>query len=71
MPIAPIKCPDCGLLLRLSREGVGSQFLFDAVEWQARCKLTELGAPVWCLIRRDGTSALTPKVRGCSCPDTK
>ena len=56
--IEQITCPDCGLALRVDPTASGTTFAFDMNEWQPRCKMPELGAPAWCLIRRDGTCAI-------------
>jgi hypothetical protein len=55
MPARTITCPDCGLVLRVSRNDTGSTLLYDASDWQRRCKRIDLDNPAWCLIRRDGT----------------
>jgi hypothetical protein len=55
MPAKTITCPDCGLVLRVSRNDAGSSLLYDVADWQRLCKRLHLDDPAWCLIRRDGT----------------
>ena len=61
MPTESITCPDCELVMQVSSETSGSKLVFDTNEWQTRCKHVALGSPVWCLVRRDGTSRLREK----------
>jgi hypothetical protein len=56
-----ITCPDCGLVLRVSRNDKGSSLLYDVADWQHRCKRVDLDNPAWCLVRRDGTLPTTEK----------
>ena len=49
-----ITCPDCGLVLRVSRNDSGSNLLYDVSDWQRRCKRVDLESPAWCIVRRDG-----------------
>ena len=55
MPTKIITCPDCGLVLRVSRNDTGSKLIYDVADWQRRCTRFDLGDPAYCLIRRDGT----------------
>ena len=55
-PAKAIFCPDCGLALRVAREGNSSTLAYDFGDWQRRCKRVELDDPAWCLVQRDGTS---------------
>ena len=50
-----ITCPDCGLVLRLSRDDAGTTLIYDVTDWQRRCIRVDLDDPAWCLVRRDGT----------------
>jgi hypothetical protein len=50
-----ITCPDCGLVLRITRNDTGSTLIYDVRDWQDRCKRPNLDDPAWCLIRRDGS----------------
>ena len=54
-PPKTITCPDCGLVLRVSRNDAGSTLLYDVVDWQCLCKRLDLDDPAWCLVRREGT----------------
>ena len=55
VPAKTITCPDCGLVLRVSRNDAGSTLIYDVGDWQRRCKRLDLDDPAWCLVRRDGT----------------
>jgi hypothetical protein len=55
MPTKTITCPDCGLVLRVSRNDAGSALIYDVSDWQRRSKRVDLDSPAWCLVRRDGT----------------
>jgi hypothetical protein len=55
MPPKTITCPDCGLVLRLTRNEAGSALINNLNEWQAHCKRPHRDDPAWCLIRRDGS----------------
>ena len=55
MPARTITCPDCGLVLRVSRNDTGSTLIYDVTDWQRRCKRRDLDDPAWCLVRRAGT----------------
>jgi hypothetical protein len=55
VPTKTITCPDCGLVLRVSRNDTGLSLLDDVADWQCRCTRLDLDNPAWCLIRRDGT----------------
>ena len=56
MRVEKIKCPDCGLVLRVRGDGPGLEFNYAVTEWKRCCKRRKLGDPVWCLLQRDGTS---------------
>jgi hypothetical protein len=57
MPKRTVTCPDCQLVVEASSEETSdSKLIFDPNAWRARCQHTTLGSPVWCLVRRDGTS---------------
>ena len=56
MAVKEITCPDCGLVLRVRKEGASLKFGYTVSEWKRRCKRPGLGDPAWCLLRRDGTS---------------
>jgi hypothetical protein len=56
MPAKTITCPDCGLVLRISRNVAGWTLLYGVSDWQRRCKRLDFDNPAWCLVRRDGTS---------------
>jgi hypothetical protein len=55
MPAKTITCPDCGLVLRVTRDATKSTLICDVSDWQRRCKRLDLDDPAWCLIQR-GTS---------------
>jgi hypothetical protein len=38
VPPKTIICPDCGLVLRLTRNDAGSALIYNVKEWQGRCK---------------------------------
>jgi len=56
MAIKQITCPDCGLVLRVRKEGAGFKFNYAIRKWKRRCKRQDLGDPLWCLLQRKGTS---------------
>jgi hypothetical protein len=45
MPAKTIICPDCGLVLRVSRNVDGSTLIYDVSDWQRRCKRPYLDDP--------------------------
>ena len=45
MPVKTITCPDCGLVLRLTRDKTGSKLIYDVNDWQRRCKRLEHEGP--------------------------
>jgi hypothetical protein len=61
MPAKTITCPECGLVLRVSRNDAGSTLIYDVSDWQHRCKRVDLDSPVWCLVGRDGTHSKKEK----------
>jgi len=47
-----IKCPNCGLVLRVTQHARGSTTLiYDVNDWQRRCSRSDLGSPVMCLVQ--------------------
>ena len=52
MPSKSISCPDCGLVLRVTRDVKKSTLLYDVGDWQRRCKRLDLDNPALCLFRR-------------------
>jgi hypothetical protein len=62
MPVKTITCPDCGLVLRLTRDKMGSKLIYDVNDWQRRCKRLEHKGPAWCLVRH-GTKPNEPTGR--------
>jgi hypothetical protein len=59
MPIKMITCPDCGLVLRVTRDATGSKLIYDVNDWQRRCKRLDHDDPAWCLVRH-GTKPNEP-----------
>jgi hypothetical protein len=57
VPAKTITCPDCGLVLRVSRDTSGSRLLYDVNDWQRRCKRLHLDDPAWCLVQRGTISS--------------
>jgi hypothetical protein len=50
-PAKTITCPNCGLVLRVTRDTSGPQLLYDFKDWAQRCKRPDLEDPAWCLVR--------------------
>ena len=50
-PAKTITCPNCGLVLRVTRDPDGSRLIYDVKEWKRVCKRPDLGDPAWCLVR--------------------
>jgi hypothetical protein len=59
-PSESITCPDCGLILNITRDATGTTLVYDLRDWKRRCKHSHLGDPAWCLLQQ-GTPLL---VRG-------
>jgi hypothetical protein len=57
MPVKTITCPDCGLVLRVTRDATGSTLIYDVTDWQRRCKRLEHDDPAWCLVRHGREAA--------------
>jgi hypothetical protein len=55
MPFKTITCPDCGLVLKVTREAGASSLVFDVNDWRRRCKRLHFDDPVLCLEMCDGT----------------
>ena len=60
MPAKTITCPDCGLVLRVSRNDAGSTLIYDVSDWQRCCKRVGLDDTALCLFRREGTHPKKP-----------
>ena len=57
MPAKTITCPDCGLVVRVTRDAKGSTLIYDVNDWQRRCKHPALDDPALCLVWRRRTSS--------------
>ena len=55
MPAKSITCPDCGLVVRVTRDAKGSKLIYDVNDWQRRCKHPDLDDPALCLVWRKRT----------------
>jgi hypothetical protein len=47
-----ITCPDCGLVLSVTRDKTGSKLTYNVKDWQRRCTRIEHDNPAWCLLRQ-------------------
>jgi hypothetical protein len=61
VPPKTITCPDCGLVVRLTRNDMGSTLIYNVNDWQVRCKRLHRDDPAWCLVRRDSAHATEEK----------
>jgi hypothetical protein len=59
-PFQTIRCPDCGLELRLTDDARRLKIFYDMRAWRRTCTRVHLGDAAWCLIERDGTHPLPP-----------
>lgn len=50
-PAKTITCPDCGLVLRVTRSRDATKLIYDVKDWKLRCDRPGLGDPAWCLVR--------------------
>ena len=57
IPTKTITCPDCGLALHVNDDAPRFRFVYDAMDWQRRCKRLHLEDAAWCLVQRDGKSS--------------
>jgi transcriptional regulator with XRE-family HTH domain len=51
-PSESITCPDCGLILNITRDATGTTLVYDFRDWKRRCKHPHLGDPAWCLLEQ-------------------
>ena len=53
-------CPDCGLVLQVTADAQGFNYVYDMRDWRRICTRVHLGDAALCLIQRDGTQPLPP-----------
>jgi hypothetical protein len=57
-------CPDCGLVLHVTNDALGSNFVYDMRDWRRICTRVHLGDAALCLIQRRGTQSLPTAMAG-------
>jgi len=59
-PFQTIRCPDCGLVLRVTDDTAVFKFSYNIKDWRRICTRVHLGDATWCLVQRDGTHPPVP-----------
>jgi hypothetical protein len=50
--IKTITCPDCGLVVRVTRDVPDFKYMYDVIDWKRLCVHPDRGDPVLCLLLR-------------------